>query len=68
MCKKKSESVTHIRVTGGSEESIIMIKFIRCCYSHYSVGPFVSKHPPPPPDEENGVARCFALPFCIAGH
>jgi hypothetical protein len=34
-CLKKSESVTTIWVTGGSEESSINIKFLKCSYSHY---------------------------------
>jgi hypothetical protein len=39
-CVKKSESVTHIWVTGGSEESIIiLIKLKKYCYFHYLCGP-----------------------------
>jgi hypothetical protein len=47
-CVKKSESVTNICVTGGSEESIIYIIFLKCCYSHSSVVTWVSFAPPPP--------------------
>jgi hypothetical protein len=65
MCKKKSESVAHIWITGGCEESIIFIKFIKCCYFHYLCGPIYPRGLPFPHKAlENGIARRFALPFC----
>jgi hypothetical protein len=48
MCKKKFESVTHIWITGGSEESTIFMKFINCFYFHNLCGPICLKAPPPP--------------------
>jgi hypothetical protein len=63
-CVKKSESVTNIWVTEGSEESIIFIKFTKCCHFHYNCGPICPTAPPLPYEAlENGVARRFALPF-----
>jgi hypothetical protein len=52
--KKKLKSSTIIWVTGGSE-TVILIKFITT-----SVGKFVTE---PPQALDNGVYRCFALPF-----
>jgi hypothetical protein len=46
-CEKKSESVTHILVTGDSEESLIFVKFMNCCYFHYLYGPICPTAPPP---------------------
>jgi hypothetical protein len=40
--------VTHIRVTGGSEESIIFVKFRKCCFFHYLCGPICPTSPPSP--------------------
>ncbi len=64
MYKKKSESVTHIWVTGGSEESIIFIKFTKCCYFHYLCGPICPTAPPSLHKAlENGVAGRFVGHF-----
>jgi hypothetical protein len=40
--------VTHIWTTRGSEESVIFIKFTKCCYSHSLCGPICPTAPPPP--------------------
>jgi hypothetical protein len=45
--KQKSESVIHIWVTEGSEESIIFIKFTNVAISTTFVGQFVPQHLPP---------------------
>jgi hypothetical protein len=47
-CVKKSESVNNIRVTGGSEESSIDIKFPSCCYPHYLYDTLCVTQCPPP--------------------
>ncbi len=61
---KKSEGVTHIWTTRDSEESIIFIKFLMCCYSHYLYGPVFPTAPPPPPQvAKNGVTWHLTLPF-----
>jgi hypothetical protein len=61
---KKSESVTHILVTGGSEDSINYIKFLKVLLFSLALWIYVSHDNPPPPAVENGVDTCFALPFC----
>jgi hypothetical protein len=61
MCKKKSESVTRIWVTEGSEESIIFIKFLKCCYFHYPLWANLSHSAPSSHKAlENGVAHRYA--------
>jgi hypothetical protein len=48
MCKKKSESVTHIWVTEGGENLLLSSNSQSVAISTTSVGQFVLQHPAPP--------------------
>jgi hypothetical protein len=57
-CIKKSGDVTHIWITGGSDESNIFIKFIKSCCFHNLCGPIC-----PPPQ---GLRKRCCRTFCVA--
>ncbi len=60
-CKKKSENVIQIWVARGSEESIIFIKFMKCCYFHYLYGLIGPTAPP----SLQGYGKWCCQTFCF---